>query len=137
MGKPWETRETHMPDRLSASNINARVPYLFTSVPVTAGFIISPEAFASSSLCSYSADSANSWVKCTGKEKECVPGCIGTIILPLSGKNKSISHRHDWCRPNSTRCRGPFPHSELERMMKHQEARVHKRSIEKANGTEC
>jgi hypothetical protein len=59
-------------DRVSASIINARLPYLFSDV--AAGFLVSPQAKI---LCSFPKDGGTMPYTCTKDEPGCVPGCYG------------------------------------------------------------
>lgn len=79
---PWRVETEY----LSASIINARLPYVFLGaqkesslVTGTAGIIYSPGAVALSLRCSFDIDAATNAMSCNSSEPEqrCVHGCIG------------------------------------------------------------
>jgi len=86
-------------DVYSASIVNRQTPFmfpfLFLHVP-SVGLIISPEAAASSLLCSYSQDARTNQIRACN-DTECVPGCIGDRYFSVPGEGLKKG-RTEWCK---------------------------------------
>ena len=119
----WITHEA----TVSASLVNARVPYLFAGNQVMRGLpdgmlmghcgvVISPAIAHKALLCSYPRDAASVYVKCIDGVKpppsdpdiKCVPGCVGVRLLPRA--TPETLRWTTWCDIASNATGAASPH---------------------------